>query len=352
VDYDQAVQLADRIVTGRSIIEYKNKLFVVNDPTPFERQMGFVYYEKELARLKEEGVPLQKEVQLTYEKQGYLSQQHKKFNETYKKQLLDLNKELTTVKFKKTEAEKIKNKIRSIQRQQVRVQEIFADISSKSAEYLANIYKHKYFVYALTHTVDGQRYWRGSFEKFLQEPDTFVSFILNHSFYPKNIGEKEIRYLARNEPWRSSWITAVKVGGLVSTPISHATDLQKALFTWSNIYDNAYESYEPPPDEVINNDDMFDAWMVEKSEERKREKQKKQLDKKAPVPTSMKNADKTDTYIIVETPEDAKEVFELNDPVQKNRIAKDEKAIYSGTTKEQDLPQSKELMVLKANNKR
>lgn len=351
MDYEHAVHLVDRIITGRSIIEYKKEIFVVKDPSPLERQLGFFYYEKELAKLKDNGVPTQKQVQATYEREGYLSPQHKKFNETYKKQLLDLNKELTALKFKKTEAEKIKSKIRSIQRQQTRVQEIYSDISSKSAEYLANIFKHKYFVYALTFDENGERHWKGSFDDFLNEPDTFVSYILNHSFYPKNIAEKEIRYLARNEPWRSSWITAVKVGNLISVPISHSTDLQKALFTWSNIYDNAFESYEPPPDDVVNDDDLFDAWMIEKSEERKREKQKKQLDKKTPTGSALKSADKTETYIVVESPEDAKEVFDLNDPVQKQRIAKDEKAIYSGVTKEEHLPQSKELMQMKANRK-
>jgi len=343
LDYNQAVQMVDRIITAKSIIEHNGKIFVVKDPGPFERQMGEFYYNNELKKLIDADVPSYEEMTKIYEDQGYLVKTHKKFNEIYKKQLLELNKELPALKFQSLELNKVKDKIRSLERQNNNLKKIYSDISSKSAEHVANILKHKYFVYALTDDENGKRIWNCTFEEFLVMPDKLPGYILGNSFYPQNITEKEIRYLARNEPWRSSWVTATKMGNLIDRPISCITDLQKALFTWSTIYDNAFECYEPPSDDIVNNDDLFDAWMAAKSEERKRERDKKQIDSMLPKGSS-KPSQRTNVGIIVETEEDARRVFATNDPVARMRIQRDESAIAKGVTEDAKLPQNQELM--------
>jgi hypothetical protein len=351
LEFNQSVQLVDRIITGRSIVEYKNKIFIVKDPTPYERQQGDLCYNSFFEQIVEDGVPTYKELEKIYEEQGYLNKVHKKFTDTYKKELLGLNKELKTYQFRSNEANKIKDKIRFLQKQNDKLKDIYSEISLRSAEYVANVHKHKFFVYALTQNEDGSRFWKNSFEEFLLENDKLPSYILGHAFYPKNINEKEIRYIARNEPWRSSWITACKVGGLMPHPIAFCTDLQKALFTWSHIYDNALESHEPPSSDVIENDDLFDAWMAEKTEERKKERFKQSQNSKIPTTVGGKQGDKTDVYIVVDTPEDAKRVFEMNDPTQKRFIAQDEKAIANGLTDDIKSPQNQFLMKMKANQR-
>ena len=77
------------------------------------------------------------------------------------------------------------------------------------------------------------------------------------------LSEKEIRELARNEPWRSIWALNDKVKfELFSNADKELTVDQKNLVVWSMMYDNIQEAAETPSEDVINDDDVLDGWFI------------------------------------------------------------------------------------------
>lgn len=80
-------------------------------------------------------------------------------------------------------------------------------------------------------------------------------------YYSSLLSEGDIRKTARLEEWRVKWV-GLKNGCKVFS--GHLTEEQERLIKWSTIYDNIAESQEPPPDEVLNDDDALDGYFLYK----------------------------------------------------------------------------------------
>lgn len=89
------------------------------------------------------------------------------------------------------------------------------------------------------------------------------------------IMDAQLRELSRTDPWRLYWTTCDKTNMFNRPPIE-LTDEQKSLAAWSRLYDNVYESMETPPDNVIQDDDLLDAWLIIQRRKRKEGKQEKE----------------------------------------------------------------------------
>ena len=114
----------------------------------------------------------------------------------------------------------------------------------------------------------------------------------------------DIRLLARTSPWINLW-PILKSNGTVFTELNVE---QQSLITWSNMYDRIYESPDCPSEEVINDDDMLDGWLLIQREKREKERQQDEL--KDSINPKIANAE--EIFIPAQTPEDAKKVDILN----------------------------------------
>ena len=138
------------------------------------------------------------------------------------------------------------------------------------------------------------------------------------------LSEKKIRGLAKEPPWTNIWNMSKKTGILFREETFTLTTEQQVLIAWSSIYDNIKESHEAPPDDVIDDDDACDGYMIE--QRRKRDKQRGQ---KAADELMNVHPGAQEVFIPAETSEDAARVHALNDGgsemVRKNRLKSLEK---------------------------
>lgn len=172
-------------------------------------------------------------------------------------------------------------------------------------------------------------------EKTLLEADsTILEKVLN--FLDSDIiTVEEFRELARNDPWRTLW--SVGKDRCLSGFVSEWTDDQKMLVTFSKMYDNAHQSTEPPPDEVFDDDDMFDGWMIDQRRKREKEVKQKQADVAANIPDNAQ-----EVFLYAPTREDADKIYDLNDEDSRVTIKKRQDYIqHFESVQAQDLPDTK-----------
>ena len=168
------------------------------------------------------------------------------------------------------------------------------------------------------------------------------------SVYIENkISDKDFRELARTDPWRSIWSSRKSEGSLFGVPAVDLTEEQKNLIIWSSLYDNIHEHPNCPSDEVINDDDMIDGWLI--LQRRERQKNKAKVDIEDFVSNDrIKNSG--EIFVIAQTQEDAKRVDSLNDDtaraIKKQRI---ELIKQKGTVNEVDMPDTKMQIQMQAN---
>ena len=157
-------------------------------------------------------------------------------------------------------------------------------IELPSLEYYAEQERAHYAIAHATLTFPGmQRKWP-TLSDLLDEKDTTLVHMLINAYYRMEIAdETTIRAAARSPVWRIKWSGAKKNGGVRTLFGRDMFDLtldQFRLVYWSQIYDSAFESMEPPTDEVVSDDKLFDEWLEAQAEKRKQANAKANLDKK------------------------------------------------------------------------
>jgi len=81
---------------------------------------------------------------------------------------------------------------------------------------------------------------------------------------------------------------------------------QKFVCSLSQMYDNVYESSEPPHPDIIEDDDALDGWFIVK----RREARKSQMDNT--VGSNFSSQDHPHRFVPVQNQEEAQKVYELN----------------------------------------
>jgi hypothetical protein len=117
------------------------------------------------------------------------------------------------------------------------------------------------------------------------------------------------RELARTEPWRSTWATHKAEGTVFGVAPVDYTDEQRALAMWSGLYEGVYQHSECPSDEAIEDDDLFDGWMILQQRARADRQRAGAGDDKL----SDKVRDADEVYLVADSPEDARRVHDKND---------------------------------------
>ncbi len=122
-----------------------------------------------------------------------------------------------------------------------------------------------------------------------------------------SLSEGDYRSLARSTAWRNVWHLR-KGGNLFGRASVDFSAQQRQLVMYSNMYDNIYKNPDCPADEVIEDDDILDGWLIEQKRKRDTEGNKNTVMSKV----TDKVANSEEIYILC-NPEDTKKVVDCND---------------------------------------
>ena len=199
-------------------------------------------------------------------------------------------------------------------------------------DYHAHLTKNK-FITAMclldnkgNHVYDEESFWHAD-STVLEKVINF----LDHDI----ISIEEFRELVRNDPWRTLWNLGKE--SCIGVPPVEWTDDQKTLVTFAKMYDNAYQSMECPPDKVIEDDDMFDGWLLTQKRDREKGKNTQHVDKMKGI------SDKAqEVFVFAPNREDADKIYDLNDEHGRTKIQQRERFIdQQGHVQAADLPDTK-----------
>jgi hypothetical protein len=160
------------------------------------------------------------------------------------------------------------------------------------------------------------------------EDNSDIAQIVN-SWNRYTLSDTQLRDIARNEPWRSTWMTreSVKRSLFLNPENTELSSSQKGLVVWSQTYDNVRESPDCPPDDVIADDDMMDGWFILENE--KREKEAKERATENSVNNERIN-NSQEVMIVAKNTDHAQSIYESNDSQARGTI----KQRYSKIQKE------------------
>lgn len=213
----------------------------------------------------------------------------------------------------------------------------------QTAHGLAGSAKFKFLIGSSLYYLDGRPYWDSplSWEK----PDTVLNQVIDQVVAFK-VSEKVLRELARNDPWRTLWVSGKHSGGIFGKPSAELTEHQKGIILYAQMYDNIQESPDYPGDEVAEDDDMLDGWLL--IQKRKSDKEKGTQSVLSGI-TNEKIKNSEEIFIPVDSIDDAKKVYEANDIAGKIAFHQRMKQVKEeGEVKEIDLLETRQRLRMQA----
>lgn len=123
------------------------------------------------------------------------------------------------------------------------------------------------------------------------------------------------RYLARSEIWKNYWSANNEY--LFDKPTINWTDEQKTLVVLTKMYDSAYQHPECPSESIINDDDMFDGWMIVQRRENEKNKNRNRTEK---LLEGKKLNKAGEIFIKANSQEEAQQIYDLNDNTSRHII--------------------------------
>lgn len=148
------------------------------------------------------------------------------------------------------------------------------------------------------------------------------------------ISSAAFREIARSDIWRNYWISNKNF--VFGKPTIEWTDEQRNLAVITKMYDNAYEHPECPDNHIIEDDDMFDGWMISIRRDNEKQKKNKQSEKRL----GDKLSNSGEVFLMANSRDEAKEIYDLNNVSSRN-IIKERQSLLNkskGPIKDSELP--------------
>ncbi len=145
---------------------------------------------------------------------------------------------------------------------------------------------------------------------------------LFYQFSSLHLSEKDIRELARNDPWRLCWNVKDHAPLFSNEPGRELSNDQKGILIWSRMYDNIQESMDCPTEDVINDDDMLDGWFIVQRKKSESERAKQELESRT---SNDKIANSDEVMIVTDSQKEAASIQSMNnvhaETIRKQRMA-------------------------------
>lgn len=203
----------------------------------------------------------------------------------------------------KDEIERIRQHLRIAEEEYNRLFALRHSMDHMTALGIATFARWEYLIDKTTKNMDGSDF---SFIK--HDINTILS-----AYYTAHLGDSIVREVAKSDKWKTIWSFSKKNGKLFSCDAIESTDEQRKLVAWSSLYDSVSEMQDCPPQDVIDDNDAFDGWLILKGREQKEERTKSSAESRF----SGIHKDAGEIYIPVKSKEEASAVTSLNDATSK-----------------------------------
>lgn len=328
MDQERRELLINRIISGILYFQHRGKTYKILPATAEQRYIASLKYFQYLEENSFENLPSQHMFAVYSYNHKLWTQEHDQELDLIKKKIEAIQIEMYHNHSFHSRLDTLRKNIALERKKQATLLENKNLFTGYSKEYQASQYKNKYLLCMRIHDSDNKPMYHT--DTILESsPDLLESAML--AIQKNYISDTNIRFLARNSPWRNFW--SISKTDIFANSADSWTDEQNAIAIYSRMYDNVYESHESPPEGVINDDDILDGWFAVQHKERQKGKSDKKHESK------IKPGGHAEVMIPVGSREEAKEVFHMNDNQGKMEIRNRENVIKTkDEVKEQELP--------------
>lgn len=309
MDIDKLIQ---RIVLGFYLLEIDGELYEIRSPSFFIRNKAQLLYDTFINSNKYDIFSWPNKQTL-----DYYSTINNIWNNNYENTLKELYKDLDKLKIElylKYSISQMRQKFKSdIQNINKNINDLYNKknyLSFLKLEDFAESIKYQYIICNIVYLNNKLVFNSENIDNIEYRKMDIIS----QKIMENNLSMQSIKNVAKHSLWRNYW-TASK-DNIFPPPTINWTDEQIALVNMTRMYDNIREHPECPSEEIIDDDDALDGWMLYQNDKREKEKKKQQIEDRLNL--GNKRAD--EVFLMSHSKEDTKDIYSLNDPNAKANI--------------------------------
>ena len=303
-----------RILQGRLRLKLGDLVLYIYEPSPDLIEESFDIYDETYNKSYFSGVPIKSELIEILVNNNMWTPHDDREADKIDKQIEEMKLQALANHHKKRQLLAIKNNIRMMERTRNKYRSKKTALDHTSCEGAATFARSVFLISNTTTTSDGKPY---NWIKYN------LSYVMD-KYSEEQIEHSTFRKIARSEPWRTMWICGKAQSDIFGKPSFRITKEQAALASFSSMYDNIFEHPECPKDNIVNDDDCLDGWMIKQRRESEKQKKQSEIDNLTKN-SKIKNSD--EVFVMAKDKEDVDAIYGLNDAMSRNTIDRRNKEI-------------------------
>lgn len=330
-DHKDIETLTHRVLSGKQIFYHDNIGYEFRKPSLSLRMKADVLYAQTYEENLYENFWLAEDIDNLTIEIGLILRDHKsylaKLNKTLDSYKINLYQNFFDTKKRSRLILNINNLRTDINKQY----QLGHSLDYLSLEYFCENLKNEYII-------TNSLYFINSEHLVFQEHAQYSTFNTLMFYISSNIIDiTTYKKIARSDYWRNYWSN--NKHNIFDEPVKEWSEEQKTLANLSAMYDRIFEHPDSPNEDIINEDDALDGWMLVQKEENTRQKKEKGVDNI--LSGKMKNA--SEVFLIAQDKTQAEDILSLNTDASMSIIKEKINAVMSskGPVKDAELPDVK-----------
>lgn len=212
-----------------------------------------------------------------------------------------------------------RNQIKNVRKQIDKLSVVRHSLDQHTIESYAARIRNEYLIMSCLYNSNNTR---KVFNKSKKNDSDFLNDCANE--IAKNIPNIDtLKELAKSEIWKSYWNASGK-NNVFGSDASDYTDEQRVLINLSRMYDSVYEHPECPSDEVVQDNDALDGWMIFQKQKREKEKKTQSI-----TGAGSKANNAAEVFVMATDKQEAQEIFDLNSQNSRQVLQERQKTVLS-----------------------
>ena len=294
--------LVTKMLSGVTYFKTKEKIYKLSNPDSATRYLGEYLADLAGNEFKFKQLMTRQEVKDVLHRKGIWTLEDDNNLKEAEKNLDNYKIELYKSRFNEKAQKTFRNRIKGTNKAIAEACVKRDSLDHVTIENYTEVIRDQFCVAMSIEDMDGKKFYHA--DKFFEQN----SFLMENGY---NIWRGELgllqycRELCKKDPWRSYWNSAAKEN-VFGKPSSELTIAQRTMVVFTKMYDNARQSPDAPSDDVFDDDDMFDGWMLIQQKDAKKKKEQKLAD-------SLADKKGDEIFMMANSRGDADRVYNVND---------------------------------------
>lgn len=298
-----------RIISGKLIFFYEDKEYTLLPASPLIKYRSCLLFDSIINDEKYNNWIREEFLDRYMTSLGVWNSEMEMFLKNAPKQIEELKLSMYNNRFNSKYMNRLRNQLSVIRDRFSKISEVRSNYFAHTLEGYAESLKYEYII--LNTLYCGEQYAFDNKKSTSISHDTFSGVLREINSHI--ISTAQYREIARSDLWRSYWGLSNKK--VFADAASEWTDEQRALAGYSSMYDSIFDHPEKPQQNVIDDDDLLDGWMILQQRNAEKNKQQQEI-----VNSNSKLGKAQEVFVFTDSKEGVEQILDMNSSEAKATI--------------------------------